>query len=144
MVKNYYEKGARYITLCHTGNNDICDSSTDEDGPEHGGLSEFGREVVAELNKLGMMIDVSHVSDDAFYDVVESSSVPVIASHSNARAVCDNPRNLSDDMLLKLAENGGVVQLCLVSEYTADMEAFPERDSARQAIKPAPCTPGML
>lgn len=135
MIKSYYDLGARYITLCHTSNNDICDSSTDEDGPEHGGLSNFGREVVADLNRLGMMIDVSHISDDAFYDVLELSSVPVIASHSNARAVCDNPRNLSDNMLLKLAENGGVIQLCLVSEYVTDIEPYPERDSARQAIR---------
>lgn len=135
LVKSYYKLGARYITLCHSSNNDICDSSTDENGPEHGGLSEFGREVVAEMNRLGMMIDVSHISDGAFYDVIELSSAPVIASHSNARAICNNPRNLSDDMLLKLAENGGVIQLCLVSNYTTEIEPFPERDSAKQALR---------
>ncbi len=135
MVSRYYDLGARYITLCHSSNNDICDSSTDREGPEHGGLSDFGREVVAEMNRLGMMIDVSHISDQAFYNVIEISTTPVIASHSNAREVCDNPRNLSDDMLLKLAENGGVIQLCMVSFYTARAEPFPERDSAKQAVR---------
>ncbi len=134
MVGRYYDLGARYITLCHTRNNDICDSSTDREGPEHGGLSDFGREVVREMNRLGLMIDVSHMSDAAFYDVLEASRTPLIASHSNARAVCDNPRNLSDDMLLKLSENGGVIQLCLVSEYVAPMPAYPERDSVREAL----------
>jgi membrane dipeptidase len=134
MVSRFYSLGVRYITLCHTSNNDICDSSTDEGGPEHGGLSEFGREVVAEMNRLGIMVDVSHISDQAFYDVIEMSSAPVIASHSNARAVCDNQRNLSDDMLLKLAANGGVIQLCVLSDYTAQTEPYPGRDSARQAV----------
>ena len=135
LIRRYYQLGARYITLCHTSNNDICDSSTDPDGPEHGGLSDFGRQVLAEMNRLGMMIDVSHISDQAFYDVIELSEVPVIASHSNAREICDHPRNLSDDMIVKLAEKGGVMQLCLVSTYTAETEPFPERDSARQAVR---------
>ncbi len=99
MIKRYYDLGARYITLCHSFNNDICDSSTDPDVPEHDGLSEFGKEVVAEMNKVGMMIDVSHASDEAFYDILEISKAPVIASHSSARALCDHPRNLDDEML---------------------------------------------
>lgn len=134
LVEKYYDLGARYITLCHTSNNDICDSSTDRDGPEHGGLSEFGKEVVKEMNRLGMIIDVSHISDDAFYDVLDVSSVPVIASHSCSRAVCDHPRNLDDNMLLALSENGGVTQVCLVGEYVREMERDPQRDSARQAV----------
>ena len=134
LVSRFYDLGARYITLCHTRNNDICDSSTDRDGPEHGGVSDFGREVIREMNRLGIMIDVSHISDEALDDVLESSTAPVIASHSNARAVCDNPRNLSDEMLLKLADNGGVIQLCLVSDYVAKMPAYPERDSARKVL----------
>ena len=134
LVSRFYDLGARYITLCHTRNNDICDSSTDRDGPEHEGISDFGREVVQEMNSLGIMIDVSHMSDKAFYDVIEISQSPVIASHSNARAVCDNPRNLSDEMLLELAENDGVIQLCLVSDYVAEMPAYPERDSARRVL----------
>jgi membrane dipeptidase len=134
LVSRFYDLGARYITLCHTRNNDICDSSTDRDGPEHEGISDFGREIVQEMNSLGIMIDVSHMSDKAFYDVIEISQSPVIASHSNARAVCDNPRNLSDEMLLELAENDGVIQLCLVSDYVAEMPAYPERDSARKVL----------
>jgi membrane dipeptidase len=134
LVSWFYDLGARYITLCHTGNNDICDSSTDKDGPEHGGISDFGREVIREMNRLGIMIDVSHMSDEAFFDVIEISKLPVIASHSNARAVLDHPRNLSDEMLLKLADNGGVIQLCLVSDYVAEMPAYPERDSVMEEI----------
>jgi len=134
MLKKYYDLGARYITLCHSFNNDICDSSTDPDGPEHNGLSEFGKEVVREINKLGMMIDVSHVSDKTFYDILEISKAPVIASHSSAKALCDNPRNLDDEMLLALADNYGVIQVCTVSEYLKEIPAYPSRDSAKQAV----------
>ena len=134
-LQQYYNLGARYLTLCHTSNNDICDSSTDEKGPEHGGLSDFGEEVVGELNRLGMMIDVSHISDDAFYQTLELSKVPVIASHSCVRAICDNPRNLSDDMIVKLASNGGVIQICLLSSYVKTPEPYPQRDSARNELR---------
>jgi membrane dipeptidase len=134
LISRFYNLGARYITLCHSSNNDICDSSTDEGGPEHGGLSAFGREVVAEMNRLGIMVDVSHISDQAFYDVVAISNAPVIASHSDAREICHNPRNLGDSMLLKLAENGGVIQLSVLSNYVAETEPDPQRDSARQAV----------
>ncbi len=130
MVEEFYNLGARYITLSHTRNNQICDSSTDNAGPLHNGLSDFGREVVREMNRLGMMVDVSHISDKAFYDVLEITQAPIIASHSNARAICDNPRNLDDDMLRALAENGGVIQLCILSSYVKDMPPYPERDSA--------------
>ena len=106
LLKTYYDLGARYVTLCHTRNNDICDSSTDKKGPEHHGLSEFGKQVVQEMNRLGMLVDISHVSDETFYDVLENSQAPVIASHSCARALCDNPRNLTDDMLRALAKQG--------------------------------------
>lgn len=134
-IKKYYDKGARYITLCHTSNNDICDSSTDKQGSEHDGLSEFGKEVVQEMNKLGMLIDVSHISDKSFYDVIELSKTPVFASHSDAKAICDNPRNLTDDMLLKLKENGGVIQLCLLSDYVKKMPNNQQRDSAMTALR---------
>ena len=129
-LKTFYDLGGRYLGLSHTRNNQLCDSSTDREGEKHGGLSEFGREVVRELNRLGMMVDVTHISDNAFYDVLEVSLAPVIASHSNARAICDHPRNLDDDMLRALAENGGVVQLCILSAYVKDMEPNHERDSA--------------
>jgi len=134
LVKEYYDLGTRYITLCHSSNNDICDSSTDRDGTEHDGLSEFGEQVVKEMNRLGIIIDVSHVSDGTFFDVLELSEAPVIASHSGARAVMDHPRNLSDSMLVRLAEENGVIQVCLVPEYIREAEPFPERDSARQAV----------
>ncbi len=134
-IKEFYDLGARYITLCHSRNNDICDSSTDRNGPEHNGLSDFGRKVVAEMNKLGMIVDVSHISDKAFYDVLEVSEAPVIASHSCARAICDKPRNLTDDMLKKLAENGGVIQVCFVSSFIKPSDPYPERDSAMQALQ---------
>ena len=134
-IKEFYDLGARYITLCHTRNNDICDSSTDRNGPEHNGLSDFGRKVVAEMNKLGMIVDVSHISDKTFYDVLEVSEAPVIASHSCARAICDSPRNLTDDMLKKLAEKGGVIQVCFVSSFIKPSDPYPERDSAMQALQ---------
>lgn len=133
LVKTFYDLGARYITLCHTRNNDICDSSTAE--PEHNGLSEFGKKVVKEMNRLGMLVDVSHISDKSFYDVLEVSSVPVLASHSNARAVCDSPRNLTDDMLKKLAANGGVIQVCVLGEYVKKMPQNPERRKAFQELR---------
>ncbi len=132
-IQKYYDLGARYITLCHTRNNDICDSSTDS--TEHGGLSQFGKKVVAEMNRLGMMIDVSHISDASFYDVIESSKAPIIASHSCARAICDNPRNLSDDMLKNLKENNGVIQMCILSSYVKKPEPNPERDAAFKELR---------
>ena len=134
-VETFYEKGARYITLCHTSNNDLCDSSTDPDGAEHNGLSSFGQQVVRKMNSLGMMVDVSHISDKAFYDVLRLSDDPVIASHSCARALRDHPRNLSDPMLKALRKNGGVIQICLVSDYLQKPEPQPARDSAFAALR---------
>jgi membrane dipeptidase len=133
-VEAYYERGTRYITLVHTRNNDVCDSSTDPDGPLFNGLSKFGVSLIEEMNRLGIMVDLSHASDEAFFHALEVSSVPVILSHSSARAVCDHPRNASDEMLKKLAEKGGVIQLCILSDYIKTMEPFPQRDSARQAV----------
>jgi len=133
-VKEFYDLGTRYITLCHSSNNDICDSSTDRNGPLHNGLSEFGKQVVEEMNRLGIMIDVSHLSDKSFYDVLAVSSAPVIASHSCARALCDSPRNLDDDMLRALAKNGGVIQMCILTSYLIKPEPNPERDAAEEAI----------
>ena len=132
-IKLFFDLGARYITLCHTKNNDICSSSTDTNN--NIGLSVFGKQVVAEMNRLGMMVDVSHVSDASFYDVLKLSKVPVIASHSCARALCDNRRNLSDDMLIALSKNGGVVQMCILSAYVKTPVPNPERDSAFVALR---------
>lgn len=116
-VEEFYKRGVRYITLCHSFHNDICDSSSDGKPAEHNGLSDFGRQVVAEMNRLGMLVDVSHASDKSFFDVVELSKAPVIASHSSVRAVAQHNRNMTDEMIKKLAAKGGVIQICLLDEY---------------------------
>jgi microsomal dipeptidase-like Zn-dependent dipeptidase len=112
LLKYYYDLGIRYLTLCHNFSNQICDSSTDK--PIHGGLSNFGKKIVKKMNDLGMIIDISHASDKTVYDVLELTELPIIASHSNSRAICDNPRNLSDELLEKIAKNGGVVQVSVL------------------------------
>ncbi|MDF1560915.1 MAG: dipeptidase [Bacteroidales bacterium] len=134
-IKQYYDLGARYITLCHSSNNDICDSSTDKGGPEHGGLSPFGEEVIRGMNRVGMLVDVSHMSDESFYDVLNISTAPVIASHSSSRALCESPRNLDDDMLLALKKNGGVIQICLLSDYLKQPEPNPEFDEKVKELR---------
>ena len=134
-VKQYYDLGARYMTLAHTKNNDICDSSTDPAGPENDGLSVFGSQVVKEMNRLGMMVDISHISDKSFYDVLKVSDAPVLASHSSCRALCGSPRNLSDDMLLALKENGGVIQICILGNYLKTPEPNPELDAKLKELQ---------
>lgn len=109
LLRVFHNLGIRYLTLTHSLRNSLSDSSTDD--PAHNGLSDFGREVVQEMNRLGMMVDISHVSDKAFFDVLEIAQAPVIASHSSCRALTDIPRNMSDDQLRALAGNGGVVQI---------------------------------
>ncbi len=135
LVEKYYQRGIRYITLCHSRDNDICDSSTDEENPEDRGLSEFGKQVVSECNRLGIMVDVSHASDKTFYDVLQTSRAPVIASHSSVRAICDHPRNLSDGMIKALADNGGVIQICFVSSFLKKSPPNPEREKALQGLR---------
>ncbi len=107
VLRDYYRLGIRYMTLTHFKSNDWADSSADV--AVHNGLSPLGRDIVREMNRLGMMVDISHVSDKTFYDALETSKAPVIASHSSMRALCNIPRNMSDDMLRALARNGGVV-----------------------------------
>lgn len=140
-VELYFEKGVRYITLVHSSNNDLADSATDPDGTEHGGISAFGAEVVKEMNRLGIMVDISHGNDSVFYDAIALSKAPIIASHSNARAVTTHDRNMTDEMLKLMAENGGVVQLTMLSSYLREAPANPKRDSAmaelRAKMKPA-------
>jgi len=109
VLRTYFELGARYMTLTHTENTPWADTSSHP--PAHNGLTDFGRQVVREMNRLGMMVDISHVSDKTFYDAVETSAAPVIASHSSCRALADVPRNMTDDMLRALAKNGGVVHI---------------------------------
>ena len=120
-LRNYYRLGVRYMTLTHFKTNDWADSSSDV--AAHNGLSAFGRDVVREMNRLGMMVDISHVSDKTFYDVLEVSRAPVIASHSSLRALCDISRNMSDDMIRALARKGGVVNINFNTPYL-DRKAF--------------------
>jgi membrane dipeptidase len=135
LIKLFHDRGVRYITLCHSSDNDICDSSTDRRAPEDKGLSAFGRDVVTECNRLGMIIDISHASEKSFTDVIAASRAPIIASHSSARAVCDNPRNLTDDQLRALAKNGGVIQICFLGAYVKAMPVSPEREKALKEIE---------
>lgn len=128
-VETFYNRGIRYITLTHSKNNQLGDSSTDTEQIWQG-LSPFGESVIQEMNRLGMMVDVSHVHDDTFWDVIRLTKAPVIASHSSARALRDLPRNMDDTMLRAIAENGGVVQLCLLGDYIKEIEQSPERETA--------------
>ncbi len=134
-VELFYNKGVRYITLVHSTNNDLADSATDAKGVEHQGLSKLGEDVVKEMNRLGIMIDVSHASDDVFYDTIAISKAPIIATHSNARAVTEHKRNMSDDMLKTIAEHGGVVQLTMLASYLRTAPENPERDAAIAAAR---------
>ena len=111
----FHARGVRYITLTHTCSNTWADSSTDD--AINNGLSPFGRDVVHEMNRLGIIVDVSHVSDDTFWDVMEITGAPVMASHSNVRAIADSPRNLSDDMILAVADNNGVVMINFMNYF---------------------------
>ncbi|MBS1789750.1 MAG: dipeptidase [Acidobacteria bacterium] len=113
-LRQFYKLGVRYMTLTHTNTNNWADSAGGIGNPpekRHGGLSDFGREVIAEMNRLGMMVDISHVGDETFWDVIEVTKSPVIASHSSCRALTNVPRNLTDDMLKAVAKNGGVVMI---------------------------------
>ena len=109
VLRKFSDEGVRYMTLTHSGNAEWADSSTDK--PVHNGLSPFGKQVIGEMNRLGMMVDVSHVSDKTFHDVLATSKAPVFASHSNCRALCDHPRNMSDAMIRELAAKGGLIQI---------------------------------
>lgn len=133
VLRVYAALGARYMTLTHTGNVDWADASTDK--PVHNGLTDFGKDVVREMNRLGMMVDVSHVSDKTFADVLAVSKAPVLASHSSCRAICDAPRNMTDDMMRALAAKGGVIQInyhvgFLSQEFRNAEKAHPEWDKA--------------
>jgi membrane dipeptidase len=135
LIKLFYDQGVRYITLCHSSDNDICDSATDRRNPEDKGLSDFGRQVVAECNRLGMIVDMSHASEKSFADVLAVTKAPIIASHSSARAVCDHPRNLTDDQLRALAKNGGVIQICFLGAYVKTPPVIPEREKAMRELE---------
>jgi len=114
LLRDYYALGIRYMTLTHSNTNDWADSSGDINKPEvkhHNGLTDFGKEVVREMNRLGMMVDISHVADKTFWDALAVSSAPMIASHSSCRALTNVPRNMTDEMIVALAKKGGVVQV---------------------------------
>ena len=125
LLATYHELGARYITLAHNGHNDIADSANRRENlgdadAEHDGVSAFGEEVIAEMNRLGIMVDVSHISKAAMLDAVRLSRAPVIASHSSTRALADNPRNMDDEQLLALRDNGGVMQTVALGSFVSE------------------------
>jgi len=133
VLRSYAALGVRYMTLTHSGNDEWADSSTDK--AVHNGLTEFGKDVVREMNRLGVMVDISHVSDKTFYDALEVSKAPLIASHSSCRAICDAPRNMTDQMMKDLAAKGGVVQInyhvgFLSQEFRDAEKANPELNKA--------------
>lgn len=131
LLEEYHRRGSRYLSLSHNGHNQLCDSNTGEADNVwiHGGLSGLGREAVAELNRLGIMVDVSHVSRDSMMQMVDLSKCPIIASHSSARALCNHSRNLDDEQLIALKERGGLVQTVAFSSYLNT-----EKHNAREAF----------
>jgi membrane dipeptidase len=135
-LRQFYRLGVRYMTLTHTNTNNWADSAGGINNPaekRHGGLSDFGREVVREMNRLGMMVDVSHVADDTFQDVIETTQAPVIASHSSCRALTNVSRNLTDNMLKALAQNRGVV---MINFYNGFINTEYARPGAPAPAKP--------
>ena len=114
-IEHFRRRGVVYMTLCHNGDNDLCDSA--RGNAEHGGLSDLGRKAIHEMNRVGMMVDLSHAAESSFYQAIETSCTPIVCSHSSARALCDHPRNLTDDQLRILATSGGVVQTCLYDGF---------------------------
>ena len=142
LLRDYYRLGVRYMTLSWSNTNEFADSSGDINNPKiehHNGLSEGGKQIVLEMNRLGMLVDISHVADKTFYDAIAISKAPVIASHSSARALTNHPRNMTDDMLRAVAKNGGVVQVNFYSAFVdenfrkaAEAQAK-DRDAATKA-----------
>jgi membrane dipeptidase len=136
VLRSYAALGVRYMTLTHSGNDEWADSSTDK--AVHNGLTDFGKDVVREMNRLGVIVDISHVSDKTFYDALEVSKAPLFASHSSCRAICDAPRNMTDQMMKDLAAKGGVVQInyhvgFLSQEFRDAEKANPELNKAISA-----------
>ena len=114
-VEHFAQRGVVYITLCHNGDNDLCDSCRGCN--THGGVSRFGEQVIREMNRLGLMVDLSHAGDRSFYDALDISQTPIVCSHSSCRALCDHPRNLTDDQMRRLAAKGGVMQVTLYNGF---------------------------
>ena len=143
MLRNFHRLGVRYMTLTWSNTNELGDSSGDLEKPgvkHHGGLTALGRQAVEEMNRLGMLVDISHVADKTFFDAVEISRAPVIASHSSCRALTNHPRNMTDEMLRAVAKNGGVVMVNFFSGFVDEdfRKAFealrPEEDKAIEAV----------
>jgi membrane dipeptidase len=129
VLRTFAELGVRYMTLTHMDNNEWADSSTDK--PAHNGLTDFGKDVIREMNRLGIIVDIAHVSDKTFYDALETSKAPIFSSHSSCRAICQAPRNMTDDMIRDLAKHGGVIQInyhvgFLSQEFRDFEKAHPE------------------
>lgn len=132
-VRRYREMGVVYITLCHNGDNELCDSARRSTG-RHGGLSPFGRQVVAEMNRVGLMIDMSHAAESSFYDALALSAAPIVCSHSSSRALCNHPRNLTDAQLRALAAAGGVAQATFYEGFLVESGSATIRDAVRHIL----------
>lgn len=115
-IRHFRDRGIVYMTLCHNGDNDICDSARKSNN-EHGGVSDFGEKVIREMNRVGLMVDLSHAAENSFYDALDISSMPVVCSHSSCRMLCDHPRNLTDEQMRALAKRGGVMQVTLYDGF---------------------------
>ncbi len=141
LLRDYYRLGVRYMTLSWSNTNEWADSSGDIDDPKiehHNGLTDFGKQVVLEMNRMGMMVDISHVADKTFFDAIATSRAPVIASHSSSRALTHHPRNMTDDMLRAVAKNGGVVQVNFYSAFIDEnyrQAAAAQRKAADAAVE---------
>ncbi len=136
-VKEFYDRGGRYMSLSHNGHSQLCDSNTGEKDSIwlHNGVSELGKQVIAEMNKYGMMIDVSHPSKKSMQDMIELSKAPIIASHSSARALCEHSRNLDDEQLQWMKENGGVVQTVAFRTYVSAEKGAKYNEVMQEKIK---------
>jgi membrane dipeptidase len=131
LLRDYYDLGIRYMTLTHSNTNDWADSSGDVNDPNikhHNGLTELGKDIVREMNRLGMMVDISHVADKTFWDALEVSKAPIFASHSSCRALTNHARNMTDDMIVALAKKGGVVQVNFYCGFIS--QKFRDNDAA--------------
>ena len=126
-VEKFAKMGVSYITLSHNGDNDVCDAAV-RSKSEHKGLSEYGKQVVREMNRLGILVDISHTSEKTSFDVLEISQYPIIASHSSVKALCNHPRNISDKLMRAIAEKGGVIQVCLYSGFLKKSGAASVKD----------------
>jgi membrane dipeptidase len=141
LLRDYYNLGVRYMTLTHTNTNGWADSSGDIGNAQvkhHDGLTDFGKDVVREMNRLGMIVDISHVADKTFWDALAVSQAPIFASHSSARALTNVPRNMTDEMIVALAKKGGVIDVnfnCgFISQKSADAEARKEKTPPRATL----------